>query len=291
MTSRSMISVPVLAGWAFALALGLSAAPGLAQVPANLTAALADPARPAADTARDAARHPAELLALADIKPGGKVADFIIGGGYFTRILSAAVRPTGTVYAYQPAEFIKFQAKYGEDLKTVAAAYKNVTPLDGSLIGLDLPDGLDAVITVQNYHDLHLKPFPADTAAKVNAEVFKSLKPGGVFLVVDHYAADGSGLSAPRHPAPDRHRGREVRGRGRRLQAGRRKPAAAQSGRPAHRQRLRPRYPRQDRPVRPQVREALGEGKGNTPSPPAAPAKSAAREGVSPGHPKPVESR
>jgi predicted methyltransferase len=197
MTSRFMISVPVLAGWAVAFALGVSAAPGFAQVPTNLTAALADPARPAADTARDAARHPAELLALANIKPGGKVADFIIGGGYFTRILSAAVGPTGTVYAYQPAEFIKFQAKYGEDLKTVAAAYKNVTPLDGGLTGLDLPDGLDAVITVQNYHDLHLKSFPADTAAKIDAEVFKSLKPGGVFLVVDHYAADGSGLSAP----------------------------------------------------------------------------------------------
>lgn len=196
MTSRSMISASLFAGWAVAFVLG-AAAPGFAQVPANLTAALADPARPAADTARDAARHPAEILALANVKPGGKVVDFIIGGGYFTRILSAAVGPTGTVYAYQPAEFIKFQAKYGEDLKTVAAAYKNVTPLDGSLIGLDLPDGLDAVITVQNYHDLHLKPFPADTAAKVNAEVFKSLKPGGVFLVVDHYAADGSGLTAP----------------------------------------------------------------------------------------------
>jgi len=192
MTSRSMISALFAA-----CALGATAAPGFAQVPANLTAALADPARPAADTARDAARHPAELLTLAEVKPGGTVADFIIGGGYFTRILSAAVGPTGAVYAYQPAEFIKFQAKYGEDLKTVAAAYKNVTPLDGSLIGLDLPDGLDAVITVQNYHDLHLKPFPADTAAKINAEVFKSLKPGGVFLVVDHYAADSSGLAAP----------------------------------------------------------------------------------------------
>jgi predicted methyltransferase len=186
----------MISALAVALALGVCATPGFAQVPANLSSALADPARPAADTARDAARHPAEILALANIKPGGKVVDFIIGGGYFTRILSAAVGPTGAVYAYQPAEFIKFQAKYGEDLKTVAAAYKNVTPLDGSLIGLDLPDGLDAVITVQNYHDLHLKPFPADTAAKVNAEVFKSLKPGGVFLVVDHYAADGSGLTA-----------------------------------------------------------------------------------------------
>lgn len=191
MTSRPMLSLLA------AFAVGAFSAPAFAQVPANITAALADPARPAADTARDAARHPGEIVALTGIKPGGKVVDFIIGGGYFTRILSAAVGPTGTVYAYQPAEFIKFQASYGENLKTVAAAYKNVTPLDGSLQTLDLPDGLDAVITVQNYHDLHLKPFPADTAAKVNAEVFKSLKPGGVFLVVDHAAAAGSGLTAP----------------------------------------------------------------------------------------------
>eukprot|EP01035_Chromulina_nebulosa_P013361 gene13361-17745_t len=42
---------------------------------------------------------------------------------------------------------------------------------------MDLPDGLDLVLTVQNYHDLHLKPFAADTATKVNAEIFKSLKP------------------------------------------------------------------------------------------------------------------
>lgn len=192
MTSRSVISAPFFASVAVALMLGAVAAPSLAQAPANLTAALADPARPAADTARDAARHPAELLALANVKPGAKVVDLIMGGGYFTRILSPAVGPTGAVYAYQPAEFIKFKAQYGEDLKTVAAAYKNVTPLDASLGALDLPDGLDAVITVQNYHDLHLSPFPADTAAKVNAEVFKSLKPGGVFLVVDHVAAPGS---------------------------------------------------------------------------------------------------
>jgi len=191
MTSRSVISA-----LAMAAVLGAFAAPSLAQVPGNLTTAIANPSRPAADTGRDMARRPGELLALADIKRGGKVADFIIGGGYFTRILSGAVGPTGTVYAYQPAEFIKFQAKYGTDLQAAAAFSKNITPLDGSLIGLDLPDGLDAVITVQNYHDLHLTPFPVDTAAKINAEVFKSLKPGGVFLVVDHAAADGSGLEA-----------------------------------------------------------------------------------------------
>lgn len=185
--------VSVLAALAVTVSFGGVAS---AQVPANITAAIAGPARPAEDTARDAARHPGELLAFAGVKPGDTVVDFIMGGGYFTRILSGAVGAKGVVYAYQPAEFIKFQAKYGENLKTVSAALPNAKPLDGSLITLDLPDNLDLVFTVQNYHDLHLKPFPTDTAAKVNAEVFKSLKPGGVFLIVDHAATAGSGITA-----------------------------------------------------------------------------------------------
>lgn len=163
-----------------------------AQVPANIVKAVADPSRPAADTARDAARHPGEILALAGVKPGDTVVDYAMGGGYFTRILSAAVGPKGTVYAFQPAEFIKFKAQYGEDLKTVTAALPNSKPLSGPWTALDLPDNVDVVITVQNYHDMHLKPFPADTAAKANAEIFKSLKPGGVFLIVDHAALSGA---------------------------------------------------------------------------------------------------
>lgn len=185
-----------------ALALGAVSSAAFAQVPANITAALASPARPAEDTARDAARHPGEILAFAEVKPGASVVDFIMGGGYFTRILSGAVGSAGTVYAYQPAEFIQFSAKYGENLKTVSAALPNAKPLDGSLLALDLPDSLDLVFTVQNYHDLHLKPFPKATAAGVNAEVFKSLKPGGLFVIIDHAAAAGAGTTV----AHDLHR-------------------------------------------------------------------------------------
>lgn len=181
---------------AAAAAVMMSAGAAQAAVPANVTAALADKTRPAEDVARDAARKPGETLELLEVKPGGKVADLIMGGGYFTRILSAAVGPKGQVIAYQPAEFIQFQASYGENQKKVAAALPNVTPLTSTLGALDLPDGLDAVLTVQNYHDLHLTPFPKDTATKVNAEVFKSLKPGGVYLIVDHVAAPGAGLEA-----------------------------------------------------------------------------------------------
>jgi predicted methyltransferase len=158
---------------------------------------MADKARPADEVARDAARKPGQLLAYAGVQPGDKVVDLIMGGGYFTRLLSVAVGPKGQVIAYQPSEFIQFQAKYGEDQKKVAGAYPNVTALTSGLGDLDLPDGVDLVLTVQNYHDLHLTPFPKDTAAKVNAEVFKSLKPGGVYLVVDHVAIAGSGLEPP----------------------------------------------------------------------------------------------
>lgn len=171
---------------ALTLTLGGAATAVMAAVPPAISAALADKARPEADVKRDAARHPGELLAWAGLKSGDKAVDLIMGGGYFTRILSAAVGPKGHVWAFQPTEFIKFRAAYGEEQKTVVGAYSNVTPLTTSFGELKLPDGVDLVMTVQNYHDLHLKPFPADNAAKVNAEVFRALKPGGVYLVIDH---------------------------------------------------------------------------------------------------------
>jgi predicted methyltransferase len=118
-----------------------------------------------------------------------------MGGGYFTRILSAAVGPGGKVYAYQSSEFIKFRAAYATEQSSVVADYKNVVPLTAPIAAAGLPDGLDLVLTVQNYHDLHLKAFPAETADAANKEIFKALKPGGVYLIVDHAAIAGAPLT------------------------------------------------------------------------------------------------
>ena len=73
-------------------------------VPANIAAALSDPARPSADMVRDEMRLPGQVLAFAGVRPGAKVADLIPGGGYFTRILSKAVGARCHVYAYVPDE-------------------------------------------------------------------------------------------------------------------------------------------------------------------------------------------
>ena len=181
---------------AFALAAVPSAGPALAKPTgksASYAAALADPARPAADRERDAARKPGELLAFAQIAKGEKVGDYIMGGGYLTRILAAAVGPTGRVYAFQPAEFIAFRKEYGEEQKAVDAAYANVDAVAGSAPSPAFPVALDTIVTVQNFHDLYLKQAPAGTGARAAANLFAALKRGGTLVVVDHNAADGSG--------------------------------------------------------------------------------------------------
>lgn len=187
------------------LPLALLAATLTAAAPPStpVAAALADPARPAEDRARDAARHPAELLAFARIKPGMKVADFIMGGGYWTRILAKTVGNRGKVYAYQPAEFIQFKADYATDQDKAVAGYSNVVPSRESLREVAFPEPLDAVVTVQNWHDLHLKMSPPSFAGVTAKRLYDALKPGGVLLVIDHAGPSGAPFAA----ADSLHRG------------------------------------------------------------------------------------
>jgi len=166
-----------------------------ASLPADYAAALADPIRSAEDRGRDTARRTAETLAFAQVRPGQKIADMIIGGGYFTRVFSAAVGPRGRVTAWQPAEFIAFQASYGASL-TAVDAMTNVDGIRSPIAEPDFPTGLDLVFTAQNYHDLHLSVAPPDTASRVNTAAFRALRPGGLYVVIDHHAAAGSPVTS-----------------------------------------------------------------------------------------------
>jgi predicted methyltransferase len=162
-----------------------------------IAAAVADLSRPTADTQRDAQRKPAAMVAFAEIGPGSKVGEIIPGGGYFTRVFAKTVGPKGKVYAIvsppQPGQPDRTAA-----VKAIAAdaAYGNVQVVETSYLDMKVPEPLDVIWTSQNYHDLHLKRLNLDVAA-VNKQVLKVLKPGGLYIVVDHAAADGSGLRDP----------------------------------------------------------------------------------------------
>ena len=158
--------------------------------PISIQQAVADPRRPAGDVALDATRHGADVLALGDIQPGWKVADLMQGAGYYTRLFVAKVGATGKVYAWSPEEFIEAKpALYGDSLDILARDYPdNLVPMRSRFDDLAFPEELDLVFTSQNYHDLHLNKLPSDLAARMNTKVFSMLKPGGVYLVVDHVA-------------------------------------------------------------------------------------------------------
>lgn len=180
-----------------ALAVILTVPAGAAdqKVPPNIAAAVADPARPEADRARDVNRKPGESLAFAGVKPGDRVADVIPGTGYFTRLFSKAVGPNGYVYAYFPSNIDDIYKKHGFAVPPPADPnFPNVSYVHAPIEKFVTPEKLDIAWTSQNYHDLHDKSFgPADLST-VNKAIYDSLKPGGVFIVLDHAAEKGSGL-------------------------------------------------------------------------------------------------
>lgn len=185
-------------GTAGLLALG-AATSGHAQapsIPSYISNAVANSARPEADRKADLLRKPAELIAFAGLKPGDRILELIPGRGYFTRLFSKVVGSTGHVYELVTAEEVKASAKAADPIKAIAAdpAYPNVTVLTQPVATFSAPEPLDMVWTSQNYHDLHDIAFgPADITT-FNKSVFKALKPGGVFMVVDHAAAAGEGV-------------------------------------------------------------------------------------------------
>ncbi|WP_293898153.1 methyltransferase [Phenylobacterium sp.] len=165
----------------------------IAQAP--IAQALADPSR-AEDVARDGLRHAAELLSFMEVRPGQKVADLIPGGGYFTRLLSKVVGPKGKVYAVFPKEYLSEGDGEVKKLQAQAADPKwaNIIVIVEPAAAFAAPERLDMVWTSQNYHDYPDKFMGPTDPKLLNAAVYKALKPGGLFVIVDHAAQVGSGL-------------------------------------------------------------------------------------------------
>jgi predicted methyltransferase len=166
-------------------------------VPAGVTAAIADPARPADQVAHDAERHPGELLTFAGAASGQRVADFMSGGAYFTRLLSGIVGERGRVYAFLPEEQLQHCAP-AETAGTLAIAgdphYGNVRVLRAPVADFSPPEPLDLIWTSLNFHDLYDSFMGPANVPQVVASLYKALKPGGVLVIVDHVAQRGSEL-------------------------------------------------------------------------------------------------
>jgi predicted methyltransferase len=177
----------ILCAAALMFAAGASLA---ADVPSYVAKAVADTSRPKADTDTDALRAPADTLAFAGVKPGMAVGELFPGGGYFTRMLSDIVGPTGKIYGI---ENTGWKGAVAADQKVVDDLKRTNIVIDPESFGhFSLPQKVDLFWITQNYHDLHIAKYGAVDMADFNHRVFEALKPHGVYFILDHQANPGT---------------------------------------------------------------------------------------------------
>ncbi|HEX7326882.1 MAG TPA: methyltransferase [Rhodanobacteraceae bacterium] len=175
--------------------------PADVQVPAYITRAMNDPARAAHKQGgvmqNDVVRQMAAVLTFTGVKPGDSVLELAPGTGYWTRVLSQIVGPKGHVYQVWPTEWAKFNSKDLAQWRKLSetAHYANVSPMQQPLTMVTSPKLVDIVFTDDNYHDFH-DPFSGHVdIERLDKQIYDTLKPGGVFVIVDHIAPAGSGTS------------------------------------------------------------------------------------------------
>ncbi|WOJ93365.1 hypothetical protein R0135_16500 [Congregibacter variabilis] len=163
----------------------------------SLSDALPSDKRLDTDVLRDARSRPDLILPLLNLAPGDRVADIWAGGGYYSELFSHLVGDSGEVLVVNNLAYQQFSEK---QLTPRLEASKpgpmklHLREADNLELGIET---LDAAVIILSYHDL----YHVDTANGWNpidaddflGQISKALKSGGRFLVVDHYAAPGSG--------------------------------------------------------------------------------------------------
>jgi predicted methyltransferase len=152
-------------------------------------ALLADPVRTDRDRRMDESRHPVELLQFAQVRPGMQVLDVATGAGYTSQLLALAVAPSGKLWAQTPQPGAALNERLAAHPQASFVVAKR--PFDDP-VPPDAPP-LDLVTLVLNYHDISYLRVDRDA---MNRNIFAALKPGGRYVIVDHSARPGTGISA-----------------------------------------------------------------------------------------------
>jgi len=179
-----------LAGAAlFILLAGCAMTDTKAPLPAETyRAMLASPLRTERDRGMDERRDPVDLLQFADVRPGMRVLDIAAGAGYTSQLLVLAVGPSGTVWAQTPQPGAALNERLAAHPQPNFLVAKR--PFDDPVPPEAAP--LDLVTLILNYHDITYLPVDRDA---MNRKVFAGLKPGGRYVIVDHSALAGTGIT------------------------------------------------------------------------------------------------
>ncbi len=172
------------------LAVCLSVAPGVSLASkVNLN----DQLRTAGDLKRDPHSKPDQIIAFSGVSKGMTVLDIMGGGGYYSELLSQVVGKAGKVYLHNNEAYLKFVGKELE-ARTKDNRLVNVVDYKAEAEALGFEDNsLDAIFFVLGYHDLYHQSESWEIQPNAFlSQLYKALKPGGLLLVVDHAAPNGT---------------------------------------------------------------------------------------------------
>jgi len=154
----------------------------------DLQAAMAGEARSEAERARDKNRKPVETLEFFGLKADMKVLEMLPGGGWYTKILAPVLAKNGELYVTIGTQRIEALIESGsfKEVKVVSVDADSIAPVEGTRrygitsLNLDV-SGIDLALTFRNLHN-----FTPSARDLMNKEVFKVLKSGGRYGVIDH---------------------------------------------------------------------------------------------------------
>lgn len=154
----------------------------------KLQTALQSDIRTDKEKARDRNRQPVETLKFFGLRDNMKVIELLPGGGWYTKLLAPVLRDKGKLYlaigtqnveknvlklsGFNKVEVLDIGVKPEREENT---RFINIAPFEFGVKNVDM------VLTFRNYHN-----FTPAGRAQINKAVFKALKPGGVYGVVDH---------------------------------------------------------------------------------------------------------
>lgn len=150
----------------------------------------------AGDRDADSYRMPARILSFADVTQGMNIVDLLGGSGYYTELLSYIVGEKGKIYIQNNSLFLEYN---GEKLakRLNNSRLKNVEQLDSEFDDMKLPTNVDVIFIALGYHDIHVprsNPKHMTSPAPFLKQIYRSLKPKGKLIIIDHAAKPNTGI-------------------------------------------------------------------------------------------------
>jgi predicted methyltransferase len=154
----------------------------------KITEAIESDLRTEAEVDRDWDRSPLETLTFFGLRDDMRVLELLPGGGWYTKILASVLRQNGDLYVAISTDnvsqnLVSLPEFRHVNVVDIGVGVERTGPFNTNFIppfdfGLD---DIDMALTFRNMHN-----FTPEGRANINAAVFRALRSGGLYGVVDH---------------------------------------------------------------------------------------------------------